>query len=86
MERTKFPKKKTAPEPKKDPGQGGEVMNDESLMRFGAHKGKRLIDVPADYLIFMYENKRTIGALTDYIKDNLDVLKLEREKQKRYER
>lgn len=49
-------------------------FNDNSIMPFGPHKGKHLKDVPAHYLIFIYENERS-GRLTEYIKDNLDVLR-----------
>lgn len=44
-------------------------------MKFGLHKGKKLIDVPASYLIFLYENEKCFGDLKDYIFDNLDSLK-----------
>jgi uncharacterized protein (DUF3820 family) len=50
-------------------------MDDNSIMRFGLHKGKKLIDVPASYLIFLYENERCSGDLKQYIFDNLDSLK-----------
>lgn len=50
------------------------TFNDNSIMPFGNHKGKHLKDVPADHLIWLYENGRS-GRLTEYIKDNLDVLK-----------
>lgn len=52
-------------------------MTDESLMPFGIHKGKRLIDVPAKYLIWLYEENKCYGQLKDYIADNMEALKKE---------
>lgn len=52
-------------------------MTDESIMPFGIHKGKRLIDVPAQYLIWLYDNNKCSGPLKDYIEDNMDALKKE---------
>ncbi|PPL04962.1 Putative quorum-sensing-regulated virulence factor [Parapedobacter indicus] len=52
-------------------------MTDASLMPFGIHKGKRLIDVPAKYLIWLYDENKCSGALKDYIEDNMDALKKE---------
>ncbi|WP_262246971.1 putative quorum-sensing-regulated virulence factor [Parapedobacter soli] len=53
------------------------MMSDASLMPFGIHKGKRLIDVPAKYLIWLYEENKCHGPLKDYIEDNMDALKKE---------
>lgn len=54
-----------------------EEFTDESIYPFnGEHKGKKLANVPASHLIWLYENNRS-GRLTDYIKDNLDVLEKE---------
>ena len=48
---------------------------DEDLMPFGKYKGWKLANVPAEYLIWLYENNRAgDGALFYYIKNNLDVL------------
>jgi uncharacterized protein (DUF3820 family) len=49
---------------------------DETLMPFGQHKGKKLIDVPAKYLLWL-EGELRRGDWTDlqaYIKDNKEVL------------
>lgn len=54
------------------------MMTDASLMPFGIHKGKRLIDVlPGKYLIWLHENNKCSGPLKDYIEDNMDALKKE---------
>lgn len=50
------------------------VYTDDTVLDFGIHKGKRLEDVPASYLLYLYENGKSFGALHAYIKDNLDVL------------
>ncbi len=49
-------------------------MDDKSPMPFGKHKGEALEDVPASYLIWLYDNEKCHGKLKEYIKDNLDVL------------
>ncbi len=46
---------------------------DDSIMPFGKHKGEKLIDVPDDYLLWLYENDKA-GRLSDYIEDNLDAI------------
>lgn len=53
------------------------TYTDQSLMPIGKeHKGKKLIDVPADYLIWAYEQKwfDKKSPLGKYIEDNTDVL------------
>ena len=50
-------------------------ITDESIITFGKHEGKRLIDVPADYLIWIYENNKCPGYFRKYIEENMDVLK-----------
>lgn len=48
-----------------------EKMNDNSIMPFGKYKGDRLIYVPDNYLIWLYEENKCFGALKQYIKENL---------------
>ena len=52
-------------------------MEDDDIISFGAHKGKRLIDVPASYLLWLYDNDKCFGELRDYIIENLKVLRKE---------
>ena len=54
---------------------------DETIMPFGAHRGKKLANVPANYLIWMYENKRLVPYLEEYVKDNWLVLETEIKRQ-----
>jgi uncharacterized protein (DUF3820 family) len=49
--------------------------DDETIMPFGVHKGKKLKDVPDDYLLFLYQSTNIYGELKDYIKDNLEAIK-----------
>jgi len=54
------------------------MMADNDIMPFGMHKGKKMCNVPAGYLVWIYENDRCgKGDVRKYIKDNLEVLKTE---------
>lgn len=48
-------------------------MDDNTLMPFGQHKGEKLANIPADYLIWLYR-KGTTPELVEYIEDNEEVL------------
>ena len=51
-------------------------MEDNSIMPWGKHKGDKMINVPASYLLWLYENDKCgFGDVFHYIKDNLDVIK-----------
>ena len=54
-------------------------MTDESIMPFGKHKGKRMADVPASYLHYLWTNgmSEEKGDVANYIRENLDALKME---------
>lgn len=62
------------------------VLTDDSILEFGnLHKGKTLANVPASYLLFVYENNYNTGkALRAYIEDNMDVLKKQRNEEPKY--
>lgn len=51
-------------------------LNDESIMSFGMHQGKALKDVPAGYLMWLYDSPKSVGTadLRRYIEDNKEVL------------
>lgn len=51
-------------------------MKDTDLMPFGKYKGTQMINVPAQYLLWLYETIDA-GLVKDYIENNLDVLKQE---------
>lgn len=52
-------------------------MGDKDLMPFGVHKDKRMIDVPAEYLLWLLANNKCSGEVKEYIEDNKDVLEKE---------
>jgi len=53
------------------------AATDETLMPYGKYKGIKLANVPASYLIWMYENNKLNNWLLAYVKDNLTVLEME---------
>lgn len=53
------------------------VLNDTSPMPYGEHKGKAMIDVPARYLLWLWENNKYSKAVGTYILNNLDALRKE---------
>ena len=60
-------------------------LTDSDIITFGIHVGKKLIDVPAKYLIFLFDNNKCNKELRAYIKDNMNVLRdeIRREEMKR---
>ncbi len=65
------------------------MLNDNSVMTFGVHKDKKLIDVPARYLLWMWNEWKTKLPRTDqielqnYIQDNIEVLQMEQKREAR---
>lgn len=60
------------------------IYNDDTPMPFGKHRGLRMQDVPAEYLLWLLDENSPRGnegrdrkALLDYIEENRDVLELE---------
>jgi uncharacterized protein (DUF3820 family) len=51
------------------------ILTDESPMPFGKYKNSSMADVPADYLMLLYNEGLKPGNVKDYIQDNIDVLK-----------
>jgi len=52
-------------------------MDDNSLMSFGKHRGKKLKNVPASYFLWLYEQEwadEQYHELLDYIENNLDSI------------
>lgn len=56
------------------------IMTDTSPMPFGKYKGKEMVNVPADYLIYLHDQGNLYGDLLQYIEDNLEVLKQQADK------
>jgi len=53
------------------------MLEDDDLMPWGKYKGKKMQDVPADYLLYMYENNKCGSDVKEYIEDCIDILKKE---------
>jgi uncharacterized protein (DUF3820 family) len=58
-------------------------MDDNSIMPFGEHKGKKMANVPEDYLLWLYDKGKAFGEVKRYIEDNLHVLKSQIEYEKK---
>lgn len=53
-----------------------EPLKDNDLMPMGKYKGDKMEDVPAKYLLYMYENFDDLHlGVKQYIENNLDVIK-----------
>lgn len=50
------------------------MLTDNSPMPWGKHKGTKMIDVPADYLLYLHEKSYSNSPVGLYIKNNLEVL------------
>jgi uncharacterized protein (DUF3820 family) len=55
------------------------ILQDDSPMPFGKHKGVPMQDVPETYLHYLWHNgmKGENTSVADYIRRNMDVLKQE---------
>lgn len=56
------------------------MLDDNSLMPWGKYKGKKMVDVPAEYLLYWYDDGKLTGDLLEYVKDNLQGLRVEAKK------
>lgn len=63
-----------------------QALTDRDKMPFGKYKGKTLANVPAAYLLYLYNDGCTHEPLKRYIIDNLDGLNGEVNKIKNYGR
>ena len=52
----------------------GTILNDNSLMPWGRFKGRKMANVPADYLLWLYRENKASGDVLEYINDNWTVL------------
>lgn len=52
-------------------------LNDNSEMPFGVHKGKKMANVPASYLLWLYREKSPPSEIRRYIEENIDALEQE---------
>ena len=51
-----------------------QTFTDNDLMPFRVHRGKPMIDVPAKYLIWLYNEGCSHQGVKQYIIENLDAL------------
>lgn len=58
-------------------------LTDDSPMPFGKFKGEKMANVPASYLLWIYDNDKCSKEVKVYIKDNFDVLEAEITAEKR---
>lgn len=54
-----------------------EPLKDTDLMPFGKYQGEEMQDVPASYLIWLYESTKCNERIKAYIEENRDVLDFE---------
>lgn len=49
---------------------------DETIMPFGQHKGRKLANVPAGYLLWLFDNNKLENNpdIKEYIEENYDIL------------
>ncbi len=54
------------------------AYTDETVLTFGKYKGEKLANIPAEYLLWLYDNKKVFKQpLKNYIERNMEVLKKE---------
>ena len=49
-------------------------MDDSTPMPFGKYKGRKMEDVPADYLLWLRDQKCRDQQVSEYIENNLSAL------------
>jgi len=54
------------------------MIKDSEIMPFGKHKGEKLANVPADYLLYMHNNCAIFGKVKQYVDENYDLLTKEK--------
>ena len=58
------------------------MLHDNSQMPFGKYQGEKMINVPANYLMWLYNENKCNKEVREYIEDNLDVLQEEIKRKK----
>lgn len=55
------------------------MADENTRLTFGMHKGEKLGDVPASYLLYLWDENKFIPQkeVDQYIQDNYEVLKAE---------
>lgn len=60
-----------------------DVINEDYVVDFGKHKGKKIKDIPAGWFLYLYRQDILFGMLKDWVKANKG--ELERRKKKEEE-
>lgn len=50
---------------------GANILTDNDTFPFGVHKGKKLANVPEEYLRWLYQQPWVKGKMMKYIEDNI---------------
>ena len=53
------------------------MLDDNSLMPWGKHKGEKMANIPAQYLLWCYKNDKCCNEVKQYVENNMDELKSE---------
>ena len=53
------------------------MLTDISLMPYGKHKGEKMANVPAQYLLWMINNTEPTPEVRQYIEENREELQKE---------
>jgi len=53
------------------------ILTDESPMLFGKHKGTQMANVPASYLLWLYDQPRCYRSIKRYVQENEQLLREE---------
>jgi len=59
------------------------IPTDETEITFGKYKGTKLANVPASYLLWLYDNNKCGYELKTYIRNNHEQLEKEAKETKR---
>lgn len=60
-----------------------EEWTDQTIMPFGTHKGKKLANVPGEYLLWVFKQDWIRPPLRRYIQANMDVIRDEITRERR---
>jgi uncharacterized protein (DUF3820 family) len=55
-------------------------LTDNSPMPWGKHKGEKMANVPAYYLLWCYDNNKVCDRVRAYVEENMDILEEQAEK------
>jgi uncharacterized protein (DUF3820 family) len=55
------------------------ILTHNSIMPYGKYNGHRLKNVPAEYLLWIFENNKTTPQMAKYINRYISILNKEKE-------